>query len=112
MQDGGTPDLEDCKLLATQPIRPNRHLKLLAMAISAVGKCANPGCKAEFKRLGTGRIYSFHVTRPLAWGLPPDVKQKVVWLCSKCARSKQVEFDSQRCQVLVTGRERVHKQSA
>ena len=45
------------------------HLTL-AMAASVVGKCVNPGCEAEFKRLGTGKIYSFPVDKPLAWGLP------------------------------------------
>ncbi len=58
-------------------------------------KCANPECHAEFKRLGTGKIYSLPVTQSQAWGLPADVKQKVVWLCSKCAASKDVEFDEQ-----------------
>lgn len=82
------------------------------MRTSALGKCINPGCGAEFKKLGTGKIYSSPVTQPLAWGLPSHVKQKVVWLCSKCATTKQVEFDQQRCQVLVVDRQRVHTRSA
>ena len=82
------------------------------MPISAVGKCVNPECNAEFKRLGTGQIYSFPVHKPLTWGLPPHVKQKVVWLCGKCAMTKQVKLDQQRCQVLITERARVHKRSA
>ena len=82
------------------------------MPISAVGKCANPGCDAEFKRLGTGQIYSFAVHKPLAWGLPSHVKQKVVWLCDKCALIKKVEFDQQHRQLRVTNRERAHKRSA
>jgi hypothetical protein len=82
------------------------------MAASVIGKCVNPGCEAEFKRLGTGKIYSFHVSKPLAWGLPANVKQKVVWLCGKCAVTKQVEFDQGRCEVLVTSRALAHKRSA
>jgi|SRR5215472_8988752 len=73
------------------------------MPASELGKCANPDCKAEFKRLGTGRIYTQAVSHPQAWGLPPHVKQKVVWLCSGCASTKHVEFDQQRCQVLIVG---------
>jgi len=82
------------------------------MPTSAIWKCVNPGCAAEFKRLGTGKVYSFPVHKPLAWGLPPQAKQKVVWICGKCAMMKRVEVDEKRCQVLVTDRERVHKRSA
>ena len=82
------------------------------MSISAVGKCVSPGCDAKFKRMGTGKIYSFPVHEPLAWGLPPQVKQKAVWLCGKCSMTKHVELDEQRCQVRVTDRERRHKRSA
>ena len=49
---------------------------------------------------------------PSSLGLPPNVKQKVVWLCGKCAQSYKVVFDEQRCQVLVVNHERVHKRSA
>jgi hypothetical protein len=82
------------------------------MRIPALHKCINPDCGTEFKRLGTGKIYSLPVQHPQAWGLPPDVKQKVVWLCGKCAITRQVEFDQQHCQVLVVSRERVHRKSA
>ena len=82
------------------------------MRVATLGKCVNPECRAEFKRLGTGKIYSSPVTEPQAWGLPPHVRQKVVWLCAKCAMTNRVEFDEQRCQVLVVSRERVHKRSA
>ena len=82
------------------------------MPASALGKCANPDCKAEFKRLGTGRIYTLPVSRPQAWGLPPHVKQKVVWLCSRCATTKCVKFDEQRCQVLIVSRQHSQRQSA
>jgi len=74
--------------------------------------CANQDCHAEFKRLGDGRIYTLPVSEPQAWGLPPQSKQKVVWLCSKCAMSKQVEFDREHHQVLVVSRERVQRRSA
>lgn len=82
------------------------------MPAAVLGKCANPECKAEFKRLGTGRIYTLPVSNPLAWGLPPHIKQKVVWLCAKCATSNQVEFDKQHCQVLVVSRRHADRKSA
>jgi hypothetical protein len=82
------------------------------MRIAGVNKCANPECKTEFKRLGTGKMYSLPVEQSQAWGLPPDVKQKVVWLCSKCARTKQVEFDEQHCQVLVVSRSLPYQRTA
>lgn len=69
-----------------------------------VAKCANPECTAEFKRMGTGRIYTHHVNRPEDWGLPPYVKQKVVWLCSKCDHHKKVVFDPEHARVVLINR--------
>ncbi len=82
------------------------------MSAPVLGKCANPECKAEFKRLGTGQIYTVPVTRPQDWGLPANVKQKVVWLCSKCARTKEVQFDTEHCQVRLVGREQSRRVTA
>jgi len=75
-------------------------------------KCANPECPAEFKRLGTGRIYTLQVTKPQAWGLPAHIKQKVAWLCQRCALDYEVEFDRQNCQVSLVRRERSRRQTA
>ncbi|MGC2112368.1 MAG: hypothetical protein WA655_22810 [Candidatus Korobacteraceae bacterium] len=86
--------------------RPVTASYLSHMRPPGLGKCANPDCKAEFKRLGTGKIYTLPVRRPLAWGLPANVKQKVIWLCSKCAMTKEVQFDQEHYQVLVVGRHR------
>lgn len=77
-----------------------------------LGKCANPECKCEFKRLGTGRIYTLQVTDPKLWGLPSSVKQKVVWLCAKCDHHKKVLFDHSSGQVLVVNRHAHFKQTA
>jgi hypothetical protein len=77
-----------------------------------LGNCANPDCKAEFKRLGTGRIYTLPVNEPLAWGLPAHIKQKVVWLCSQCAMTKIVEFDRQHFRVLIVTRAHTRQKSA
>ena len=74
------------------------------MRASKVEKCANPECQAEFKRLGSGKLYSLPVSRSQAWGLPAHIKQKVVWLCSRCALTREVEFDVQHCQVLLVKR--------
>lgn len=84
----------------------------LDMRPPQIGKCANPDCRAEFKRLGTGKIYTLPVTKPQAWGLPPSVKQKVVWLCAKCASGQEVEFDEQRFQVRVVRRPSSQQKSA
>ena len=77
-----------------------------------LNKCANPSCTAEFKRLGTGKIFTQAVNQPQNWGLPAHVKQKVVWLCSKCAQTNNVVFDHQHCQVQVVSRARVQRRSA
>ncbi len=82
------------------------------MRASTVHNCANSECKAEFKRLGSGKLYTLPVSRPQAWGLPPHIKQKVVWLCPKCAVASEVEFDQQHCQVLLVKRDRSRRQSA
>ena len=70
-----------------------------------LGKCANPDCGSEFKRLGTGRIYTLQVRNPQSWGLPERVKQKVVWLCDRCNHYKKIRFDHEHCQVLVVNRQ-------
>ncbi len=79
------------------------------MSCAELGKCANPSCHAEFKRLGSGEIYTLPVSRPQDWGLPPHSRQKVVWLCAKCAISKRVEFDQEHCQVLVVSRRQAQR---
>ena len=83
------------------------HLMLRTFAM--VAKCANSDCNAEFKRMGTGRIYTIHVNRPEDWGLPKHAKQKVVWLCSKCDRQKKVVFDLEHAKVVLIERHRFAK---
>jgi hypothetical protein len=73
---------------------------------ASAAKCANPECKIEFKRLGMGKLYILAVADSKSWGLPENVKQKVAWLCSKCAAGYEVEFDEQQCQVRLV--ERAH----
>ena len=82
------------------------------MISAMLGKCANPDCGCEFKRMGTGRIYTLQVKDPGRWGLPENVKQKVVWLCAKCDHYKKVRFDHERCQVLVVNRHEHFRQTA
>jgi hypothetical protein len=82
------------------------------MGVPKLWRCANADCTAEFKRLGTGKIYTLPVDRPEAWGLPPNIKQKVVWLCSKCAKTKEVEFDREHFQVLLVGRSSSSRRTA
>jgi hypothetical protein len=82
------------------------------MRVAMVKRCANPECENEFKRLGNGKLYTLAVTRPQAWGLPADVKQKVVWLCSECAATRDVEFDKQHHRVVLVVREQLRRQPA
>lgn len=62
-------------------------------ARSDVSTCANPKCESKFVRLGNGELFVFPVTDPKAWGLPPQVKQKVLWLCDNCCPKYYVRFD-------------------
>ncbi len=69
--------------------------------VPKLGKCANPECPTEFRRLGTGKIFTLRVNDPKAWGLPADVRQKVVWLCGKCSLTSEIAFDARQHQVRV-----------
>jgi hypothetical protein len=82
------------------------------MITAMLGKCANPECNCEFRRLGTGRIYTLLVRDPRRWGLPVNVKQKVVWLCARCDHQKKIRFDHEQGQVLVVNRREHLRQSA
>ena len=82
------------------------------MLAAKVDKCANPECHAQFKRMGTGKLYTRHVSSPHAWGLPLHSKQKVVWLCSKCSAKFDVRFDEAHHRVLLVQHERSRHQVA
>ncbi len=60
---------------------------------STVDTCANPDCRAEFRRLGEGKLSVIPIEDGKLWGLPADTKQKVVWLCSRCSLSFYVRAD-------------------
>ena len=62
-------------------------------ANSDVSTCANPACEGKFVRLGDGELSVFPITDPQAWGLPPHVKQKVIWLCNGCCEQYYVRID-------------------
>jgi hypothetical protein len=47
----------------------------------SVAKCANPDCKAEFRRLGDGKL--FVKTLKNATGLN-GLSQRAAWLCNRC----------------------------
>jgi len=82
------------------------------MSVPRLSKCANPDCSNQFKRLGSGKIYTLPVDDPKAWGLAPQVRQKVVWLCGKCAATREVAFDLVRHEVQVVGKRAWGRQSA
>lgn len=73
----------------------------MAAGVPKLGKCANPGCPTEFRRLGAGKIFTLRVNDPADWGLPADVRQKVVWLCGKCSMTSEIAFDGEQHQVRV-----------
>ena len=76
----------------------------MSMTVAKLGKCVNANCPAEFKRLGSGEIYLLPIDEPHRWGLSANIRQKVVWLCAKCARTKHVRFDQVQCEVLVVNK--------
>lgn len=61
-----------------------------------VKRCANPHCRAEFKRFGEGRLSVFRVSNPAEWGLPDDTRLKAVWLCRVCAANLYIQVDFSR----------------
>jgi hypothetical protein len=76
----------------------NTHQELLqgrhsVTPLPTVSTCANPNCKAQFKRLGEGEMRAFRIDHPQLWGLPGDAKQKVIWLCNQCSLSMYVRLD-------------------
>jgi hypothetical protein len=66
--------------------------------------CANPYCTTKFNKLGRGALFAEIVDNPRAWGLPPDAKQKVVWLCANCATCFDIEFEPSRRHVILHSR--------
>jgi hypothetical protein len=69
-----------------------------------VNTCANPSCENKFLRMGEGCLSVFPVTDPALWGLPPNVKQKVVWICDQCSRSYYVRLDRRNHDVILVQR--------
>ena len=61
--------------------------------LATVSTCANPNCKAQFKRLGEGEVRVFPINHPQLWGLSADARQKAVWLCHQCSLSMYVRLD-------------------
>ena len=71
-------------------------------SVSDVTTCINPECKQKFLRMGEGFLSAYFVDDPAAWGLPPHVKQKVVWICEECSHSYYVRLDRRNhCVTLV-----------
>ncbi len=62
-------------------------------SVPDIGKCANPDCKVKFHRMGNGVLTVLMVKDSSLWGLPPDIRQKVVWMCDKCASRFSVRLD-------------------
>lgn len=79
---------------------------------SVVYECANGPCKKEFRRMGEGKLYAFQIDDPNAWGLPPHMKQKAVWLCRECASSHYVRLDRKRHAVQLVRRPHAHNMAA
>jgi hypothetical protein len=73
-------------------------------ARSDVSSCANPKCHSKFVRFGDGELYVFPIADPQAWGLPPEAKQKVLWLCERCRSALSISLDRSRHLVQVVSR--------
>jgi hypothetical protein len=46
------------------------------------------------------------VNDPLAWGLPEDVKQKVVWICDECSQRYRLRLDRKQHTIELVSRAR------
>lgn len=76
-------------------MRSLRHKR----AAPDVSTCANHACDAAFSRLGEGQLFAFAIRDPEKLGLPKNLKQKVLWLCSACSERYSVEFDENAAEV-------------
>lgn len=67
-----------------------------------VSKCANPACKARFKRLHEGRLFHFEVVRGNGHGphlvdsRKAPAKVEHFWLCSNCSAQMTVKYDKSK----------------
>lgn len=74
--------------------------------------CANPACNAPFTRLGEGKLFVFPIDDPEPWGLPTNIKQKAVWLCSGCEPAFYVRLDRTRHRVHIAHKPTHHHRVA
>ena len=74
------------------------------MSQPRVSHCANPKCGAEFKRLGEGKLF-IKPDNPKANATA--LRQKVIWLCSVCAREFEIDFDHSHQSYRLVRRERI-----
>jgi hypothetical protein len=58
-----------------------------------VSKCASSECNRRFHKLGEGKVWAFPIFDPESWGLPAHLRQKIVWLCDRCAEEMYVRLD-------------------
>jgi len=82
----------------------------VVMSAPVVSSCANHDCSARFDRLGKGKLAVFPVHDPKAWGLPPSARQKVVWLCDRCAEHFYVRLHRRTHAVQVVHKHDNHEQ--
>ncbi len=103
--------LRRIKFMPQRPTGDPRNDTIIA-GVPDLQTCVNPECTAAFKKLGDGILFAKTVDDPLAWGLPSGKKQKVVWLCSGCAKTRDVVFDTARKQVVLQPRPARRKAAA
>ncbi len=80
------------------------HGQFLVAQAPSLDTCANPTCRAKFKKLGEGVLFAKSVDDALAWGLPRGKRQKVVWLCAECAKNFDLVFDHSKKHVVLQRR--------
>ena len=71
-----------------------------------LSKCANPGCRAAFRYLHTGRLFQFERRDPPArvGERIPAQSVEFFWLCDDCAPRFQLVSDANRVRVIPVSR--------
>ena len=59
-----------------------------------LSNCLNPGCKALFRYLSNGRIFTVERSAPSSNGLNRERAIEHFWLCGPCSRSLKVVVEN------------------
>lgn len=63
-----------------------------------LSKCANPGCREEFRSIRKGRLFFAEPTTARTTGVTPAMRKRdkleCFWLCDTCCKLMTVSVDS------------------